>query len=217
MKKNTAILIFSVFLPICVEDCQGMVPERESFDFMTPLGAFIDWSCNQKEGVAVASTWAGFVSMFKSDNYGGQGCIDGVSAANIFMYILREYFEYFQADGSYSPCECKESGILSLYPAFAEAFGNTDDPSKQECYCVAAKESGRDSSYRRAADMLNGIGEDFTLNCDGGVGNTRKMNAFLQLLLLTEIAETGAYMCNRPGYTYQIVTKFYKLMSVITE
>jgi hypothetical protein len=134
----------------------------------------------------------------------------------------------------YTSVSHEADGILSKYPAFAEAFGNTDDPSRPECYYVAAKNDGESSDYRRREDMLNGLGEDFTLDCDGGVGNTRKVNAFLQLLLLTEIAEWGQanetvldrlqlYKQKRIaefksfGYNPAIISKFYKLVNIIME
>jgi hypothetical protein len=135
--------------------------------------------------------------------------------------------------GSISPTEVRcyytsanheTDGILSKYSDFAGTFGNTNDPSRPECYYVAAKNDGEDSSYRRKEDMLSGIGEDFTLDCDGGVGNTRRVNTFLQLLLLTEIAEKGtANKCNLDdceeplGYNLPILSKFYKLISIFME
>jgi hypothetical protein len=225
MRKSIVTVIFCTFLPICIEDCCGMVPEREDFDFFTPIGAFVNWSCNQEEAIPTAASWTCLVAMFKSDNYGRQGCIDANSVHSICMHeMLKFYFTYFQPNGSYSPHDHKADGILSLYPAFAEAFGNTDDPSKIECYCVAAREDGQYCACRRKEDMLNGIGEDYTLNCDGGVGNTRKVNAFLQLLLLTEIADYGTAndhslddkTCS-VGYDYPALLKFYKLMSLIME
>jgi hypothetical protein len=124
----------------------------------------------------------------------------------------------------YTSADHEADGILSKYPAFAGAFGNTNDPSRPECYCVAAKNDGEDSSHRRKEDMLSGIGEDFTLDCDGGVGNTRRVNTILQLLLLTEIAEKGTAnkcnldCCKEPlEYNFLIISKFYKLMSIFVE
>jgi hypothetical protein len=124
----------------------------------------------------------------------------------------------------YTSADHEADGILTKYPNFAEAFGNTDDSSRPECYYVAAKNDGEDSSHRRKEDILNGIGEDFTLDCDGGVGNTRRINTILQLLLLTEIAESGtANKCNLDGceeplgYNFLIISKFCKLMSMFVE
>jgi hypothetical protein len=124
----------------------------------------------------------------------------------------------------YTSADHEADGVLTKYPDFAGAFGNTDDPSRPECYYVAAKNDGEDSSHRRKEDILNGIGEDFTLDCDGGVGNTRRVNTILQLLLLTEIAEKGTANkydldgCKEPlEYNFRIISKFYKLMSVFME
>jgi hypothetical protein len=222
MRKNIAIMIFCAVLPICTEECRGMIPDPEEFDFFTPIGKFAEWACNQKEGAMFAGTWATFVTTFKSDDYGGRCCID----IGIGMHeALKEYFKYFQCDGFYDGNDHAADGILSKYLEFAAAFGNTNDPSKPECYYVTAKDDEASSSKsRRREDMLNGIGEDFSLNCDGCVGNTRKVNAFLQLLLLTEIAETGTInwcytdgIFTTIGYNFSTLSKFYKLMSVIME
>jgi hypothetical protein len=219
-----------------------MMTEHREPDFITPLGAFIDWGCNQEEAVNVVRTWAVLVTAFKSDNYGGRGSIDGRDACSIGMYpTLRDYFKLFQSNGIYdqsidprvyreafrflSECPDHEAdGILSKYPDFAEAFGNTNDPTRPECYYVAAKEDDEDSSHRWESAILAAIAEDFTLNCDGNVGNTRKTNACLQLLLLTELAENSAtngqplvgYYGGR-GYDQEMLFKFCKLISVIME
>jgi hypothetical protein len=228
MKKNMVTVFFCAILAICVENSRGMVLEEEGFSFFTPIEGFVNLSCDQIGAVDVAQTWAALVTMFKSNNYGGRGCIDKDSASGVGMFdIFEAYFKHFQCNGFYDQdADHEADGILGKYPGFAEAFGNTNDPSKLECYYVAAKNDGEDLSYRRKEDMLNGIGEDFTLDCDGGMGNTRKVNACLQLLLLTEIAERGkasCYLYERyygsfpSGYSSSTFSKFYRLMSIIME
>jgi hypothetical protein len=201
-----------------------MVPEQEEFDLITPIGTFINWGCNQSGAADVAGIWVNLIMAFKSDNYGGRYCIDISGACLGINDALAGYFWYFQCDGSYDGSGHRGDGILSKYSDFAKAFGDTCDPSKPECYYVAAKNDGASSSDRRKEDILSGIGEDFTLNCDGGVGNTRKVNVLLQLLLLTEIAERGTATgdeldCRKEafGYNFSMVSKFYKLMSEIME
>jgi hypothetical protein len=224
MKKSIAAVIFCALLPIYTENCRGMVPEHGEPDFITPLGAFINWGCNQENVTDVTQTWALLVTMLKSDNYGGRGCVGG--GGNIDMYhVLRDYFKHFQSNGTYDQSSDHETdGILSKYPDFAETFGNTNDPTKPECYYVASKESDGDSSRRWESSILRAIAEDFTLNCDGSVGNTRKANACLQLLLLTELAENSTtngqrlvYCYGGHGYDQEMLFKFCKLMSVLIE
>jgi hypothetical protein len=245
MKKSIAAMIFCAVLPMCTEDCQGMVEEQGEPDFIAPLGAFINWGCDQENIVDVAQTWVTLVTIFKSSSCGERGYVNDMNASDINMHgALRDYFKYFQSNGTYdrsidprayreahgflSECPDHEAdGILSKYPAFAEAFGNSSDPSKPECYYVAAKGDERNSPDERGKyGILVGIAEDFTLDCDGNVGNTRKTNACLQLLLLTELAQSGTanrhdldapYNRGALGYNQTTLSKFWKLMSIIME
>jgi len=137
---------------------------------------------------------------------------------------LRRYFTYFNASGVYDGTDHASDGVLSKYAAFARAFGLAMLGGESAAsYWVSALTS---PDYPRSANNLllwigveESTGGHMILECNG----SRKLNACLQLLLLSEIVETKK--CNGEaledeenfidGYTPGIPEKIAFLLNVL--
>jgi hypothetical protein len=139
-------------------------------------------------GVSVCT----LVLAYESRIYGGVHAINAGGIAGIEFYTsVSTFYKFFKADGVYeSAVDHSADGILSLYDRFCGAFGNNHEEAEAN-YMVAAKGGGQSDTDRRKETMIAAMAIDKTLNCNGGVGATRRINTLLQLMLLTEVAEKG--------------------------
>jgi hypothetical protein len=141
-----------------------------------------------KEGIAFSGVIFNFYSSCLSPLYGGEGIIDRGNAPDIGLYeASKEFFKYFTVAGVIAEDHGDHTGdgILSLYADFANVFGDNHEGNPAN-YGVVAKNQNAATTARRKVDMIAAIGEEGPLS----IGD-KKRNAFLQFMLLTEMAENG--------------------------
>jgi hypothetical protein len=173
------------------------------------------------DGIVFSSALFGLYTMLRSNSFGGVGIINPGGAAAVDLYgAAREFFKFLQLDGSPGDGRTDHTvdGVLSAYPAFAAAFGNSHE-SNDANYRVVARDDGQNATERRKTDMIAAIGEDRSLNCV----SARKVNVILQILLLSEMAEKGTANgtnldngADPTGYTDDMAMRLIKLVKEIT-